>query len=195
MTELSIVVTAHNRADIVEETLASLAEQEWDGDWDVVLVDNDSSDATLEVLERWADKMPVPTAVVEARDDHNLCYARNAGVAASTAASVAFLDDDDVIAPGYVAAMGLALRRADFAGPRHEHGLLNPPELARYRGSFQTNELGEVFGVTMVSGGGLACRRRLWDELGGQRVELGYGAEDADFSLRAAAHDLSLIHI
>ena len=81
MTELSIVVTAHNRADIVEETLASLAEQEWDGDWDVVLVDNDSSDATLEVLERWADKMPVPTAVVEARDDHNLCYARNAGVA------------------------------------------------------------------------------------------------------------------
>jgi glycosyltransferase involved in cell wall biosynthesis len=184
--ELTLIVTAHNRADLVEETLSSLADQEWDGSWDIVLVDNDSADDTPAILERWVDKMTVPAQVVTATELHNLSYARHVGVDASNAASIAFLDDDDVISPGYVAAMGDALRNHELVGPRHEHALLNDPVLARYRGSFQTAGLGEIFGATMVSGGGFACRRDLWDRLGGHSIETGYGAEDAEFALRAA---------
>ena len=186
MTELTVILTAHNRADLVEEMLASLAEQEWGGDWDIVLVDNDSTDATPEILERWADKMPVPTQVVTATEHHNLCYSRAAGVAVSDGEAIAFLDDDDMIAPGYVAAIADALRDHPFVGPRHDHTLLNDEVSAAYRGGFQTTELGTAFGVEMVSGGGFSCRRQLWDDLGGQRAEIGYGAEDIDFALRAA---------
>jgi hypothetical protein len=57
--------------------------------------------------------------------------------------------------------------------------------MARYRGGFQTAGLGDVFGVPMVSGGGMGCHRSLWTELGGQDPTVGYGGEDADFSLRA----------
>jgi glycosyltransferase involved in cell wall biosynthesis len=186
-TELTMIVTARNRADLVEDALASLAEQVWDGgDWDVVLVDNDSTDHTLEILARWADKMPVPARVVTATGRHDPSHARNVGVASTDAASVAFVDDDDVLAPGYVAAIGAALRDHELVGARHEHALLSDATMARYRGSFQTEELGEIFGVPMVSGGGLACRRSLWLELEGQRPAIGYGGEDADFSLRAA---------
>ena len=184
--ELTVILTAHNRADLVEETLSSLADQAWDGEWDIVLVDNDSTDETPAILERWADKMTVPTTVVSATELHNLSYARHAGVAASNATSIAFLDDDDVIAPGYVAAMGEALRHHKLVGPRHEHGLLNDAEVAAYRGSFQTRGLGEIFGIPMVSGGGFACRRDLWDRLGGHSVETGYGAEDAEFAVKAS---------
>lgn len=184
--ELTVILTAHNRADLVEETLSSLADQEWDGDWDIVLVDNDSTDETPAMLERWLDKMTVPARVVTATELHNLSYARHAGVAASSATAIAFLDDDDVIAPGYVAAMGQALREHELVGPRHEHALLNDPMLAAFRGSFQTTGLGNIFGATMVSGGGFACRRDLWDRLDGHCIETGYGAEDAEFALRAA---------
>lgn len=185
--ELSVIVTAHNRADLVEDTLASLAEQVWDdGEWDVVLVDNGSTDHTAEVLERWADKMPVTARVVVATGPRDPSHARNVGVEHSAARSVAFVDDDDVIAPGYVAAIGTALRRHPLVGARHEHRRLSDATMARYRGSFQTTGLGDVFGVPMVSGGGMGCRRSLWLELGGQDPTVGYGGEDADFSLRAA---------
>lgn len=185
--ELAVIVTTHNRADIVEETLSSLADQVWaDGTWEIVLVDNDSTDDTPAILERWVEKMPVPTRVVTATEHHNLSYARHAGVDATNSPSIAFLDDDDVIAPGYVAAMGTALRDHELAGPRHEHRFLNDEATARYRGTFQTNGLGEIFGVPMVAGGGFACRRELWDHLGGHRIETGYGAEDLEFALRAA---------
>lgn len=185
--DLTVIVTAHNRADLVEETLSSLADQEWpDGTWDIVLVDNDSTDDTPAILERWAEKMPVEAQVVTATEHHNLSYARHAGVDASDSRSIAFLDDDDVIASGYVAAMGTALREHELVGPRHEHGLLNDDVTARHRGTFQTEELGEIFGTPMVSGGGFACRRELWDRLGGHSIETGYGAEDVEFALRAA---------
>ncbi|MEM9204135.1 MAG: glycosyltransferase family A protein [Actinomycetota bacterium] len=184
--ELTVILTAHNRADLVEETLSSLADQAWDGEWNIVLVDNDSTDDTPAILERWVDKMTVPTEIVTATELHNLSYARHAGVAVSNATSIAFLDDDDVIAPGYVAAIGEALRLHELVGPRHEHALLNDPMLAKFRGSFQTTGLGNIFGATMVSGGGFACRRDLWNRLDGHCIETGYGAEDAEFALRAS---------
>ncbi|MEM8705998.1 MAG: glycosyltransferase family A protein [Actinomycetota bacterium] len=184
--ELSIVLTAHNRADLVEEMLRSLADQRWDAAWDIVLVDNDSDDHTLEVLERWADKMPVPTRVISADERRHLSYARGAGAAISEARSVGFLDDDDVIAPGYVAALGETLREHQLAGPRHEHDLLNDASMARYRGTHQTTALTPVFGIPIVSGGGFSCRRALWERLDGQTEAFEYGGEDSDFSLRAA---------
>jgi len=185
--ELAVIVTTHNRADIVEETLSSLADQVWaDGTWEIVLVDNDSTDDTPAILERWVEKMPVPTRVVTATEHHTPSYARHAGVDASDSDSLAFVDDDDVLAPGYVAAVGTALRRHPLVGARHEHALLNEPEVAHYRGTFQTEGLGEIFGVAMVSGGGLGCDRALWRLLGGHRIDAGYGGEDADFALCAA---------
>lgn len=185
-TELTVILTAHNRADLVEETLASLAEQVWDdGAWDVVLVDNDSTDHTPQILERWADKMPVPTRIVRATARRSPAHARNVGVAAATAPNVTFIDDDDLIADDWVAAMGTALRAHPLVASRHDHRCLNDETLAGYRGSFQTGEIGVVFGVPVASGGGLGCRRSLWNELGGQSESLGYGGEDIDFALRA----------
>ena len=80
-TELAVIVTTHNRADLVDEALSSLAEQTWDdGTWKVVVVDNASTDSTPEVLARWAHQMPVPFEVVTANDGRGPSYARNAGV-------------------------------------------------------------------------------------------------------------------
>ena len=182
--ELTVIFTTRDRADLIDEGLAALAEQEWDGDWDVILVDNDSSDHTVEVLERWADKMPVPARIAVEAAGHGPSWARNAGVAATTAANVAFVDDDDVVGEGWVAAIGAALRDHDLVGSRHDFTLLNPPELAATR-SNQLDELGRFHGVPVVSGGGLGCRRALWELAGGSNPDFRTG-QDIDFALRVA---------
>ncbi len=186
-TELTVVLTAHNRADVVEGMLQTLAAQEWDADWDIALVDNNSTDNTREVLDLWVDKMPVSTKVISATERQNCSYARSVGVAASEGQSVVFLDDDDLIEPGFVEAVGEALRVEHLVGPRHSHDRLNSSAIARFRGSHQSTRLGETFGVPVASGGGFGCRRSLWERLGGQVEVFGYGAEDSEFCLRASA--------
>ena len=183
--ELTVVLTAHNRADLIDETLRALAAQEWDGSWDILLLDNDSTDETPAILESWLDRLPAPARIVTAADGHSPAYSRNTAAITATGRSMAFIDDDDLVGPGWVAAIGQALRDNPFVGSRFDYRLLNDEELADYRGSFQTTELGHLFGVPVVSSGGVGCRRELWLALGGQNEAIGYGGIDIEFALRA----------
>ena len=184
-TELTVILLTFNREDLVEETLASLAEQEWDGDWEIVLLDNQSTDSTPQILARWAEKMPVPTRIVVADEGKGVPYVRNAGARASDARSILYLDDDDIILPGFVPAMAEALRDHEFVGPRHDYHHLNDERTARDRGG-QTEALTIVDGVPVVAGGGFGCRRDLWTRLDGNDENFGTG-QDIDFSMRVAA--------
>lgn len=190
--ELTVVVLTRNRADLVEETLASLAGQKWDGRWDIVFLDNGSTDATPRILRQRLDCMPTPTRIVEATGGQSVPYARNAGAKATTARSVVFVDDDDVLAPGFVAAMGMALRDHEFVGPRHDYHTLNDERTARDR-TGQTKGLNHFGGIPVVSGGGFGCRRDLWEQVGGNDESFRAG-QDIDFSLRVAALDTITPH-
>ena len=54
--EFTVIVPTHNRADLIEETLATLAEQRWDdGTWDILVLDNDCTDDTPEILADYAE--------------------------------------------------------------------------------------------------------------------------------------------
>ena len=184
--ELSVILTTFNRASLVEDMLRAISEQTWSGSWQVVLVDNNSTDHTLDLLQNWAEKMPVPTHVVVASQRQNPSYARSVGVNESQGHSMVFVDDDDLIGPGFVEAIGEALRTEELVGARHQHHRLNPEAVARYRGSHQSEQLGEVFGVPVAGGGGMGCTRALWDRLSGQTETFGYGSEDTEFCLRAS---------
>lgn len=194
-TELTVIVTAHNREDLVEETLASLAEQEWDGTWDVLLVDNASTDHTADVLERWADKMPVPARILHADDRPNICYVRNTAVDVVDATSIVFVDDDDLLGPGFVAAMGDALRTHEFVGANRDLALLNDEHEAAWRGGADRNERTIIFGVPLIPGGGCGSRRELWQRLGGNDETLGYGAEDVGLSIEAHLAGVDIVFV
>ena len=182
--ELTVVIATHNRAEVIEEALTSVAAQVWDGDWDILIVDNDSTDDTPQILERWIDKMPVATRVVTATERHNPSYTRNTAVVHADAENLAFVDDDDVIGTGWVAAIGTAMRTHELVGSKFDYDLLNDATLARVN-HFQAERLGRHFGVEVVASGGIGCRRALWNEVGGSN-EAFRTAEDTDFSLRVA---------
>lgn len=87
---LAVIVPTYNRADIVQGCLRSVLAQEFD-DFEVVVVNDGSTDATRDVLAR----VHHPRLRVVHQENAGLSTARNVGVEHASATYVTFLDDDD----------------------------------------------------------------------------------------------------
>lgn len=97
MTEhITVVIPARNRCRLLQRTLGTVFAQQG-ADFDVVVVDEGSTDDTPEMLERLPyDRL----TVLRHEQAKGVPAARNAGVAAATGQWVAFVDDDDIWSPG-----------------------------------------------------------------------------------------------
>jgi glycosyltransferase involved in cell wall biosynthesis len=93
--DVTVVIPTRNRRRMLTRTLGSALAQE-DVEFDVVVVDDGSTDDTGEALRGIAD----PRLSTVTRDAaHGVAAARNAGIAAARGEWVAFLDDDDLWSP------------------------------------------------------------------------------------------------
>lgn len=116
MSTIAVIICTWNRAASLRATLLSLQEQAAQGiSVEVVVVDNNSKDDTRAVAEELADgwRLGPLRYVFEARQGKQ--FALNAGIAASSAALLAFTDDDILFPPGWIEAVAAA-----FADPRVE---------------------------------------------------------------------------
>jgi glycosyltransferase involved in cell wall biosynthesis len=181
--ELTVILCVRNGAAKVRDQLETLARQEWDASWEVLLVDNDSTDATPQVLRDFAAANP-RFRVVDAHERLGLSHARNVGVANTQATAVAFCDDDDLVADGWVAAMGTALREHPIVACKFEWNELRPENAALDYTTFQRRGLFEVFGYP-VAAGVSGWQRNLWNALGGNDESMTFTGEDFDMSIRA----------
>src|ERR1051326_3708038 len=64
MLNASVIVTTHNRATLLANTLASVARSTYRGAWDVIVVDNNSTDSTYQVIAEAQRTFPVPLRYV-----------------------------------------------------------------------------------------------------------------------------------
>lgn len=101
---VSVIVPAFNCRQTVAEQLAALDEQDYTGRWEIILVDNASTDGTREVLESWARQRRI-ARFVDAIERRGAGYARNVGSRMAVGDLLLFCDADDVAHPGWVAAM------------------------------------------------------------------------------------------
>lgn len=99
--KVSVVIPTHNpRRDILRRTVAALAAQTLPAsDWELVVVDNASHPA---VLAGELGPSPAPVRVVR-EERLGTTYARFAGIAAARHEIIACVDDDNLLAPGYLA--------------------------------------------------------------------------------------------
>jgi glycosyltransferase involved in cell wall biosynthesis len=109
----SVIVPAHNEAELVSSAITSVLRQSV-ADWELVLVDDGSSDGTARVGARFAADDPRITLV--STPNQGLSAARNTGIERSRAPNVSFLDSDDLLMPHYLERMGAALEAAPEAG-------------------------------------------------------------------------------
>src|SRR5712691_9859692 len=101
---VSVIVCCHNSASRLPATLTHLAGQRYEGRfaWEVILVDNASSDGTARFArELWPHDAPASLRVVhEAR--LGLAYARRRGVSEANYEFLSFVDDDNWVCPNWV---------------------------------------------------------------------------------------------
>ncbi|MDT7549879.1 MAG: hypothetical protein QOE84_2273 [Actinomycetota bacterium] len=107
---VSVLVVTYNSADEIAACLEALLEQDVPGGVEVVVIDNASTDGTVEVLEAYAERVQV---VVRGQ---NIGYAaaNNEALALSSGQVVALVNPDCIVEPGCLAA--LADHLADTPG-------------------------------------------------------------------------------
>jgi glycosyltransferase involved in cell wall biosynthesis len=100
----SVIVPTRNRADRLDVCLAALARQTLPAEqFEILVVDNGSTDGTAERIARWAERRP-GLRRVEAPEP-GVSRARNAGIAAAHGDLLAFIDDDAVAEPRWLATL------------------------------------------------------------------------------------------
>ena len=104
-----MVVTVYNYAEYVGEALSSVARSEHDA-YELLVVDDCSTHASLEVVERTLEAHPwVPAKLIAHGRNRGLARARNAGVAAARGGYVFMLDADNAVYPHALSRLSAAL--------------------------------------------------------------------------------------
>jgi GT2 family glycosyltransferase len=184
--EVSVILPSHNGARTIAVQLEALSRQQWSGEWELVFVDNRSTDGTRAIVESFRDRLPI-LQVVEAGERSGISYALNCGVEAAKGTSIVFCNDDDEVAPGWLAAMGDALREDEVVAGRLEHERLNEPWVMDVRGEPQADRLPEwgfLPYLPFAFGTAIGVRRSMHDAIGGFDEKIAPAAEDMDYCWR-----------
>lgn len=181
---LSVVVVCRDAAAMLGDTLTAIAAQEYAGWWEVLVVDNGSTDETAAIAASFADRLP-NFGLVSLPDPG--CHARglNAGFAHAHGDAYVLLDSDDLTAPGYLLHMGRALATAPFVAAAMDKDLLNPAAFRDRRRPVQAAGVevpcGYLPGVVSAA---MGVRREVVEAVGGFDENL-HTQADLDFSWRA----------
>jgi glucosyl-dolichyl phosphate glucuronosyltransferase len=183
---VAVLIATYNRASLLGETLDILAASDAPAglSWEVVVVDNNSTDGTRGVVLARQPRYPVPLRyVLERRQGRS--SALNAAMAVTKAPHFLFTDDDVRVAPRWLAAGAEALAEGwDYVGgPVRPIWEAAPPawlDLTRADlwGTIAILDYGSdrfVFEERMrvPLGANMGARRELVERIGGFRVELG----------------------
>lgn len=199
MIRLSLIIPTHNRSERLIAALESVIRQDLPAaDWECVVVSNNSTDDTVARFGDFAAHYPGLNLRLVTEDGPGVSYARNRGIAETSAPLLVFIDDDERINPGFLRAY------ADFfdahpdavvAGGRiiAEYVTGRPAWLSKYTEMPIANpmDFGDAvrpFPAGRVPGGGnMAFRRSAALRYGGFDPSLGrvgrmlIGGEENDF--------------
>lgn len=182
----AVVIPTRNRRQAVERAIRSVRAQTL-GDWELVVVDDASSDDTAAFLAGLDDDR---IRVGRLSEHGERSMARNHGLSLVRAPAVLFLDDDDELAPGSLAVLSDALDRnpgacAAVGAVVHEvDGVRRRPSFPRR--PLVTDVRLELLAGWVGLGGQSLMRTGLVREVGGWREGLSV-AEDQELWLRLCA--------
>ena len=112
---ITVVVVNWNRRNLLAACLDSLARQSW-RDFEVVVVDNGSSDGSVALVKALSPSYRVPLHLIENSNNRGFCAANNQGFAASRSELVALLNNDAEAEPGWLAALERVIRSSEDMG-------------------------------------------------------------------------------
>jgi glycosyltransferase involved in cell wall biosynthesis len=181
----SVIIAARNAGGLLAQQLEALSRQTFPDPFEVIVVDNASTDDTVDIARAFSDRLDL--RVLSAHDRPSATHARNVGARAARGEVVVFLDADDVADESLLAAYAAVPGRHQILGGRYDETKLNDPEIATWRYELTPGALPVAFRrFTFFLMGNCAVRRSLFDSLGWLDESFVYGGEEVEFSIRAA---------
>lgn len=183
----TVIIPAWNARDTIAETVRSVLAQT-EPRFELLIVDDGSPDDSAAVALRAANGDP--RVRVSRRENGGPALARNAGIAATAAPLIAFLDADDLWAPDCLArhrdhfaqdpSLGVSFARVRFFNP----AMTTAGRVSAHVPSLDlARALGENAFCTTSN---LVARRAVFDEAGGFAIDLTH-AEDQEWAARVLA--------
>jgi glycosyltransferase involved in cell wall biosynthesis len=188
--KLSVIVCTRNRADQLDRCLRRFAEADAPtGGWELIIVDNDSSDHTKQVVQRASKSLPLQYYFAAKK---GLSRARNLGLERAGGSIIAYTDDDCVVSRTWLTslvrefaddpALQVLGGRVDLANERDL-----PMATRSFSDRLQISSYGQI--VERLIGCNMAFRRGVFAAVGTFDPKLGIGtgsasAEDLDIFYR-----------
>jgi glycosyltransferase involved in cell wall biosynthesis len=187
--KLSVVIPAYNEAPRIGTCLDSIF-RELQGTtraYEVIVVDNASTDETAEIAGRY------PGVIVVREPRKGITFARQAGLAESSGELIANIDADTILTPGWVERVyrefGADPALVCLSGPQVYY---DAPRSTRvfarvfYGLAFSTYLVNRFVlrSGSLAQGGNFICRREALERIGGFDTSIQFYGEDADVAQR-----------
>jgi glycosyltransferase involved in cell wall biosynthesis len=203
---ITVILCTYNRAGSLAKALESVAASKLPAsvNWEVLVVDNNSSDQTRQVVEDFPQRYPGRFRYLF-EPQQGLCNARNAGILNARGEILAFMDDDVTVEPTWLQNLTAALHEGQWAGAggRTLPSLTCP--LPSWLSIKEPYNLGGALGALYdigeepvelyraPYGTNMAFRKSVFEKYGGFRTNLGrcgdsmLSNEDTEFGRRLMA--------
>ncbi len=207
--KFSVIVCTYNRASYLLNTLESVVALDYPkDDFELIVVDNNSSDDTAGVCSTFRENRPELIFRYCLEKQPGVSHARNRGVSEAKAEFIAFLDDDETVNTDYLEQLNIFFSQYKpavlCAGPVVPVYEVEPPHwlspfISRaITGAFEKGSQIKILvkDKDCPGTGHATFRRNLFAEIGGFNTKLGrkgsslLGAEDKDFFLRLKQADI-----
>ena len=186
---VSVLLPVRNGADFITDQLDGLARQRCDWPWELVVVDDGSTDSTRSIVDTYKDRIPNLRCV--GTGGRGLSAARNLGVSVANGDLIVSCDADDVVADGWLNSMVVALGKFDVVGGTRELAQLNSTD--RYGDVEQLPALQSSFGRRpFACGATIGFRRSAFDAVAGFDEQFTSSFDDVDFCWRVQYAGLSI---
>jgi glycosyltransferase involved in cell wall biosynthesis len=103
MQSISVLIPAFNAQDYIAETLRSVLAQDYAGSIEIIVVDDGSADNTCRIVRQF------PSVWLIRTNHYGVTAARNLAIKESSGALIQYLDADDLLSPGKLAAQAARL--------------------------------------------------------------------------------------
>jgi glucosyl-dolichyl phosphate glucuronosyltransferase len=115
--KITVIMCTYNRCQCLTKALGSVAASTLPDSvkWEVVVVDNNSSDQTREVVEDFCRRYSGRFRYVF-EPQQGLCHARNAGIREAQGDILAFTDDDVTVEPTWLQNLTAGVNDGQWAG-------------------------------------------------------------------------------
>ncbi len=202
--KISVILCTYNRCQSLAKALDSIAASALpnSAEWEVLVVDNNSSDQTREVVENCCHRYPGRFRYVF-EPHQGLSHARNAGIQEARGDILAFMDDDVTVETTWLQNLTVALQKGEWAGAGGRvlpEASFSPPRWLSLEGRHALAPLVIFDGGPNACdlteppfGANMAFQKQMFEKYGGFRTDLGrcgstmLGNEDTEFGRRLIA--------